>query len=189
MNGENESHLKSIVLSLGGLHTEMSYIGTIGHLMQNTCLNEVFKIVYGGNTVRQMICGNTGKAVAQARRGHFLLDAALNILPLSDVLQLPLPISLNECSTIAKDTDTSFDPEDIPTGNVMLETETDVTQEEHSDSSSTINTGSEIKIKAKQSLDKLDTDLEAAILHINPKLIQLKIKNNVAGRVVYGSRT
>ena len=122
MNEANESHLRSIVSRLGGFHTEMSYLGTIGHPMQNTGLNEAIEIVYGGNTVRQMICG---KAVAQARRGHFLLDAALNILLLSDAFQLPLLMSLNDCSTIPKDTDTSLDPEDIPTGNVMLETETE----------------------------------------------------------------
>ena len=141
MNEENESHLKSIVLRLGGFHTEMSYLGTIGHLMQNTGLNEAFEIVYGGNTVRQMICG---KAVARAHRDHFLLDAALNILILLDALQPPLPMSLNDSSTISNDTDTSFDPKDLSTGNVKLETETDVTQEEHSDSTSTLNSDSEI---------------------------------------------
>ena len=62
----------------------------------------------------------------------------------------------------------------------MLETETDVTQEEHSDSTSTLNSDSEIITKAKQSVDKLfsdnevDTDLEAAIIHVNAKLIELK---------------
>ena len=73
--------------------------------MQNTGLNEALEIVYGGNTVRQMLCG---KAVARARRGHFFLDAALNILLLSDALQVPLPISLNDCSTIPNDTDTGL---------------------------------------------------------------------------------
>ena len=115
--------------------------------MQNTGLNEALEMVYGGNKVRQIICG---KAEARARRGHFLLAAALNIIFLSDALQLLLPKSLNDCSTISIDTDTSFDPEDIPTGNVMLETETDVTQEEHTDSTSTLNSESEIIIKAKQ---------------------------------------
>ena len=114
MNEENESHLKSIVLRLGGFHTEMSYLCTIGHLMQNTGLNEALEIVYGGNTVRQMICGN------------------------------PLPMILNDSSTISNDTDTSFDPKDLSTRNVKLETETDVTQEEHSDSTSTLNSDSEI---------------------------------------------
>ena len=53
-------------------------------------------------------------------------------------------------------------------------------QEEHSDITSTLNSDSEIIIKAKQSLDKLfsdnevDKDLEAAILHDNAKLIKLK---------------
>ena len=46
MNEENESHLKSIVLRLGGLHTAMSYLGTmVGHRMQNTGLNEALEIV------------------------------------------------------------------------------------------------------------------------------------------------
>ena len=46
MNEENESHLKSIVLRLGGLHTAMSYLGTmVGHPMQNTGLNEALEIV------------------------------------------------------------------------------------------------------------------------------------------------
>ena len=55
MNEENESHLKSILLRLGGLHTDISHLGTIDHLMQNTGLNEALKIVYGGNTVRQFV--------------------------------------------------------------------------------------------------------------------------------------
>ena len=59
--------------------------------------NEALEIVYGGNTVRQIICG---KVVARARRGHFLLDAAPKIRLLSDALQLPL----NDCSTISNDT-------------------------------------------------------------------------------------
>ena len=130
MNEENESHLKSIVLRLEVLHTERSHIGTIGHLMQNTGLNETLKIANWGNTVRRMF---SGKAVTRARRGNFLLDAALNIL-LSDVLQVPLLMS---CSTISNDTDTS---------------------KEHSDSTSTINSASKIIIKAKQSSDKLFTD-------------------------------
>ena len=133
MNEENESHLKSIVLRLEVLHTERSHIGIIGHLMQNTGLNETLKIANGGNTVRRMF---SGKAVTRAGRDKFLLDAALNIL-LSDVLQVPLLMSLNDCSTISNDTDTS---------------------KEHSDSTSTINSASKIIIKAKQSSDKLFTD-------------------------------
>ena len=62
MNEENESHLKSIVLRLGSLHTEMSYLGIIGHIMQNSGPNEALEIAHG-NTVRQMICG---KAVAHS---------------------------------------------------------------------------------------------------------------------------
>ena len=73
-----------------------------------------------------MICG---KAVSRACRGLFLLDA-LNIIFFSDALQLRLLMSLNDCSKISNDTDTLFNPKDIPTGKVTLKTETDVTQVE-----------------------------------------------------------
>ena len=33
----------------------------------------------------------SGNALARARRGHFLTDAALNILLLADTLELPVP--------------------------------------------------------------------------------------------------
>jgi len=72
-----DSELKSIVLRLGGLHTEMSFPGCIGHIMLGSGLQEVLQLVYAKNAIGHML---TGKAVARAVRGHFLVDAALNTL-------------------------------------------------------------------------------------------------------------
>ena len=56
--------------------------------MENTGLVEALEVIYASNTVRQIL---SGKAVSRARRAHFLVDSALNLLLLSDVLKLPLP--------------------------------------------------------------------------------------------------
>jgi len=87
-NEPQDSHLKSVVLRIGGLHTEMSYLGCIGRLMENSGLSEALEVVYGSNAVTHML---SGKAVARARRGHFLVDAALNIILIADAFQVPLP--------------------------------------------------------------------------------------------------
>jgi hypothetical protein len=94
-NEPPQSSLKSIVLRLGGLHTEMSFLGCIGHLMANSGLSEVLEVVYGSNAVIHML---TGKALARARRGHFLVDAALNIIILARALHMPFPTMLQESS-------------------------------------------------------------------------------------------
>jgi hypothetical protein len=77
-----------MVLRIGGLHTEMSFLGSIGHIMKNSGLTEVLEVVYGSNTVTHML---SGKALSRARRGHFLVNAALNIILMSGACRLPLP--------------------------------------------------------------------------------------------------
>lgn len=66
-----DSELKSIVLRLGGLHTERSFLGCIGHIMAGSGLQEVLELVYAKNAIGYML---TGKAVARAITGHFLVD-------------------------------------------------------------------------------------------------------------------
>ena len=53
-----------IVCRLGGFHTMMSFVGSIGSL----------ETVYGPNAVTQMM---SGKAISRALRGHFLVEGAL----------------------------------------------------------------------------------------------------------------
>lgn len=76
-NEPEDSLLRSIVLRLGGFHTEMSYLGCVGHLMSGSGLQELLQVVYAQNSVEHML---SGKALARAVRGHLLVDSALNML-------------------------------------------------------------------------------------------------------------
>ena len=69
------SALKKIVLRLGGLHTEMSFLGCVGHLMAGSGLEQILEVVYAENAVKHIL---SGKAIARAVRGHLMVHAALN---------------------------------------------------------------------------------------------------------------
>ena len=79
------SDLRNIVLCLGGFHTEMSFQGCIGHLMAG--LQEVFQLIYAANSVVHMLAG---KAIARAVWAHFIVDADLNAILLSNAMDIPL---------------------------------------------------------------------------------------------------
>ncbi|CAG2204334.1 unnamed protein product [Mytilus edulis] len=87
-NEPTTSSLKSLVLKLGGFHAEMSFIGSIGYLMSGSGLMNIFETVYASTAVSHML---SGKAIARAVRGHFLLDTALTALILSDIYGIPVP--------------------------------------------------------------------------------------------------
>jgi len=63
-----------IVCRLGGFHTMMSFVGSIGSVMIGSGLEEALETVYGPSAVTHMI---SGKAISKALRGHFLVEAAL----------------------------------------------------------------------------------------------------------------
>ena len=69
--------------TLGGFHADMSFIGCIGHVMASSGLQELLELIYA--VVHMLI----GKAIVRA---HFIVDAALNAMMLTDVLNAPLPI-------------------------------------------------------------------------------------------------
>ena len=89
----SNSYLKSIVLRLGGLHMEMSFLGSIGHLMAGSGLQEVLEVIYSGNAVKHML---SGKAISRAVRGHLLIDAALNAILLANAYNLPVPTNQHD---------------------------------------------------------------------------------------------
>ena len=89
LNEPSGSHLKSIMLRLGGFHIEMSFLGCIGHLMAGSGLQELLELVYAKNAVMHML---SGKAVSRASRGHFLVDGALNAMLASKTFNVPLPV-------------------------------------------------------------------------------------------------
>jgi len=64
---ESAPELQPAVIRLGGFHTQMSFLGSIGHLMEGSGLQELLEVVYAGNTVGHML---SGKAVSRAVRGH-----------------------------------------------------------------------------------------------------------------------
>ena len=96
-NEPETSDLKSVVLRLGGLHIEMSFLGCIGHVMSGSGLKEVLELVYATNAVGHML---SGKALARAVRGHILVDSVLNALLVNITFGSPLP------ATIGLDTET-----------------------------------------------------------------------------------
>ena len=85
------SELRKVVLRLGAFHTEMSFIGSIGHLMAGSGLREVLELIYASNAVDHIF---TGKAIARAVRAHLIADAALNALLYSEALNVPIPHDL-----------------------------------------------------------------------------------------------
>ena len=64
----------NIVLILGGFHLMMSFLGSIGMVMNGSGLSEALGTVYGTNAVKHMM---TGKAISRSLRGHFLVASAL----------------------------------------------------------------------------------------------------------------
>lgn len=107
---EADSDLEDIVLRLGGFHTEMSFLGSIGHLMSGSGLEEVLGVVYAPNTVTHML---SGKALARAVRGHYLVDSALNALIACKAFNFPLP--KDECIIETEETENQEGPIDWQT--------------------------------------------------------------------------
>ena len=68
-SAREDSDLYQIILRLGGFHTLMSFLGSIGHLMAGTGLQDILEVIFAGNTVTHIL---SGKAVACAVRGHLL---------------------------------------------------------------------------------------------------------------------
>ena len=78
----DSSKLSSVVLRLGGFHTLMSFLGSIGHLMAGTGLQELLEMIYAPNAVTHIF---SGKPVARAIRGHILVDTALHAVLVANI--------------------------------------------------------------------------------------------------------
>ena len=79
-NEPADSEIKGVVLRLGGLHIEMSFLGSMGHLMAGSGLQEVLEVIYADNAVQHIL---SGKAISRAVRAHLLVDNVLNAMLLS----------------------------------------------------------------------------------------------------------
>ena len=67
----------NIFVRLGGFHQLMSFLGSIGNLMEGSSLKNALETVYAPVTVGHMF---TGKAYSYALRGHLLCRAAIQSL-------------------------------------------------------------------------------------------------------------
>ena len=61
------NRIKNIVLRLGGLYMEMSFLENIGHIMTEAGLKVLFSVLYAENTVPHML---NGRVNARAIRAH-----------------------------------------------------------------------------------------------------------------------
>ena len=85
------SEMRRVVLRLGTFHLEMSFLGSIGHIMASSGISELLELIYAPNAVVHIM---SGKAVSRAVRAHLLLDGALNSVLLSQVMKrLPADIT------------------------------------------------------------------------------------------------
>ena len=67
---------------------EMSFLGSIGHIMTETGLKDLLSVVYAENTVPHML---SGKAIARAIRAHTLVELALHALIAADIFEINRP--------------------------------------------------------------------------------------------------
>lgn len=85
----NDYDLKRLVLRLDGFYMQVSFLGSIGHLITGSRLQALLEMIYARNTVTGMM---TGKAVSRTVRGHgMLVDAALNTILIADAYNAPVP--------------------------------------------------------------------------------------------------
>ena len=81
---------------------EMSFLGSIGHLMVGSGIKELFEMIYAPKAMEQIM---SGKAISRAVRAHLLLDAVLNVLLLSKSMDVPLPCAAGVEQDDAKSSD------------------------------------------------------------------------------------
>ena len=85
---QNQTSFENVVIRLGGFHTLISFLGSIGELMSASGLQEVMETIYAPNPVSHMM---TGKAFDCAMRGHLLVAAAFFTILVSESLPCELP--------------------------------------------------------------------------------------------------
>ena len=81
-----EGHkVKEILLILGQFHVELSFLGTIGTIMEGSGLSEALEQIIAKNSVPQVM---NGKNMERAFRAHMITATALNKIILNKILTL-----------------------------------------------------------------------------------------------------
>ena len=84
-----KSKSMNVVCRLGGFHLLMSFLGSIGKVMECSGISKLFQVVYSSATAVHMM---SGKAYARALRAHFLAQSAMELI----IFQFISPLSLIE---------------------------------------------------------------------------------------------
>lgn len=77
-------NLKNVVPILGGFHLLMSFLGSIGAIMDGSGIKEMLSLIYAENSIPYIL---NGKAYSRAVRGHVLIHCAISNL-IFDMIQL-----------------------------------------------------------------------------------------------------
>ena len=76
------SELSNVVVKLGGFHMLMSFLGSIGYIMDGSGLTEALGKIYATNSVDTIL---NGHAYSRSIRGHTLLRLALSVIIFKDM--------------------------------------------------------------------------------------------------------
>lgn len=66
-----------MVIRLCAFHKDMSFFSCIGHIIERSGIQGKLELTYNTNIVPHML---SGRAIARAGRGNFLIDTALHCL-------------------------------------------------------------------------------------------------------------
>lgn len=83
-SADSSSDISKLVVRLGGFHLLMSFLGTIGHIMNGSGIEELYNTVYAKNTVVHMMSGH---AYSRSLRGCLLAQEALSHLIVENKIQ------------------------------------------------------------------------------------------------------
>ena len=76
-----------IFCRLGGFHTMMSFLGSIGELMKRSSLEDLFAEVYAEHSAKHMI---SGTAISRALHAHHLVEIVLTSLLINTLIEKEL---------------------------------------------------------------------------------------------------
>lgn len=74
IHSTDDPKLRNVVVRLGGFHLAMSFLGSIGHIMDGSGLKELFSEIYAPAFVDKILAGH---AYSRAVRAHILVHCAL----------------------------------------------------------------------------------------------------------------
>ena len=71
-----------VAIPLGNFHTQMSFLSSIGYVMQNSGIKQIFSLAYAENSVDKILSGGH---YTRAMRAHDLLYTALKSILMEQI--------------------------------------------------------------------------------------------------------